>query len=226
MTRRRTRLTLSPSSPNRIILLARKPVLSPCGSRRSRRPEISRHKIVACCSRRHTCYHYSARAGESMTQDQQIRQQLAKALDWGEAHPDFRTVVDNFPVDLRGEVPPGFTHSAWELLEHLRIALWDIVEFSKDARHKSPPWPQGYWPPSPVPPQLEAWDQCVGTIVDLLEEMRGLILDSLAPSAGTVSSQPRTDIDARSATDYHSPCVPPGRDRPSAKGAEGVAEVA
>ena len=116
-----------------------------------------------------------------MTQDQQIRQQLAKALDWGEAHPDFRTVVDNFPVDLRGDVPPGFTHSAWELLEHLRIALWDIVEFSKDARHKSPPWPQGYWPPSPVPPQLEAWDQCVGTIVDLLEEMRGLILDRSRP---------------------------------------------
>ena len=64
-----------------------------------------------------------------MTQDQQIRQQLAKALDWGEAHPDFHTVIDNFPVDLRGEIPPGFTHSAWELLEHLRIALWDIVEF-------------------------------------------------------------------------------------------------
>ena len=89
-----------------------------------------------------------------MTQEQQIRQQLAKALDWGEAHADFRTVIDDFPFDLRGEVPPGFTHSAWELLEHLRIALWDVVEFTKDARHKSPPWPQGYWPPSPVPPRV------------------------------------------------------------------------
>ena len=116
-----------------------------------------------------------------MTQDQQIRQQLAKALDWGEAHPDFHTVVDNFPIDLRGEVPPGFTHSAWELLEHLRIALWDIVEFTKDARHKSPPWPQGYWPPSPVPPQLEAWDQCVESITDLLEELRGMVLDRARP---------------------------------------------
>lgn len=116
-----------------------------------------------------------------MTQDQQIRQQLAKALDWGEAHPDFHTVIDNFPVDLRGEVPPGFTHSAWELLEHLRIALWDIVEFTKDGRHKSPPWPQGYWPHSPVPPQLEAWDQCVGSIDDLLEELRAIVLDRSRP---------------------------------------------
>jgi DinB family protein len=116
-----------------------------------------------------------------MTQDQQIRQQLAKVLDWGEAHPDLHTVIDNFPIDLRGEVPPGFTHSAWELLEHLRIALWDIVEFTKDARHKSPPWPQGYWPHSPAPPQLEAWDQCVGSIDDLLEELRGIVLDRSRP---------------------------------------------
>ena len=105
-----------------------------------------------------------------MTQEQQIRQQLAKALDWGEAHPDFHTVIDDFPFDLRGEVPPGFTHSAWELLEHLRIAL-----------HKSPPWPQGYWPPSPVPPQHEAWDQCIRSVVDLLEEMRAMILDRSRP---------------------------------------------
>jgi len=116
-----------------------------------------------------------------MTQDQQVRQQLAKALDWGEAHADFRTIVGDFPVDLRGEVPPGFSHSAWELLEHMRIALADIVEFSKDARHKSPPWPGGYWPPSPSPPQEEAWDQCIASILDSLEEMRNLVLDRSRP---------------------------------------------
>ena len=74
-----------------------------------------------------------------------------KILDWGEAHVDFRTAVQDFPLDLRGEVPPGFSHSAWELMEHLRIAFWDIVEFTRDARHKSPPWPKGYWPPTPGP---------------------------------------------------------------------------
>lgn len=116
-----------------------------------------------------------------MTNDQQVRQQLAKALDWGEAHADFRVVVNDFPLDLRGEVPAGFSHSAWELVEHLRIALWDIVEFTKDPRHKSPPWPDGYWPPSPMPPQDEAWEQCIQSIADLVEEMRALILDRHRP---------------------------------------------
>ena len=116
-----------------------------------------------------------------MTHDQQLRQQLAKALDWGEAHADFRAAVDDFPVDLRGEVPPGFSHSAWELLEHMRIALWDIVQFTRDARHKSPPWPTGYWPPAPAPPQDEAWDQSVQSFLDSLEEMRELVLDRSRP---------------------------------------------
>ncbi|HVP56242.1 MAG TPA: DinB family protein [Candidatus Eisenbacteria bacterium] len=116
-----------------------------------------------------------------MTHDQQIRQLLAKALDWGEAHAAFPTAVSDFPEDLRGEVPPGFSHSAWELLEHLRVALWDIVEFTKDARHKSPPWPGGYWPPSRLPPQEEAWQQSIDSIADLFEEMRSLVLDRSRP---------------------------------------------
>ena len=116
-----------------------------------------------------------------MTNEQQIRQQIAKLLDWGDAHVDFRTAVDDFPDDLRGEVPSGYSRSAWELLEHMRVALWDIVEFTKDARHKSPPWPDGYWPPSRTPPQEEAWQQSVRSFVDLVEEMRGLILDRHRP---------------------------------------------
>jgi hypothetical protein len=116
-----------------------------------------------------------------MTNEQQVRQQLAKVIDWGDAHADFRTVVDDFDQDLRGVVPPGFTHSAWDLLEHMRVALWDIVEYTKNTRHKSPPWPDGYWPPSHNPPQEEAWDQCVESITDLLEEMRKLVLDRHRP---------------------------------------------
>ncbi|HZD30089.1 MAG TPA: DinB family protein [Candidatus Angelobacter sp.] len=116
-----------------------------------------------------------------MTQDEQLRQQLAKALDWTEAHADFRAVVNDFPLDLRGVAPQGLPHSAWELLEHLRISLGDIVKFTSGVRHKSPPWPQGYWPSSPVPPQEEAWDQSIESFLDLLEEMRGLVLDRSRP---------------------------------------------
>src|SRR3974377_389732 len=122
-----------------------------------------------------------APAGGAMTTDQQIRQQIAKLLDWGDAHADFRTAVDDFPDDLRGEVPSGFSRSAWELLEHMRIALWDIVEFTKDARHKSPPWPDGYWPPLRTPPQEEAWQQSVRSFVYLFEWVGGLILHSHPP---------------------------------------------
>jgi hypothetical protein len=73
-----------------------------------------------------------------MDQEKLLRQQLAKSLDWNEAHADFRTAVDDFPAEMRGKVPKGSPHSAWQLLEHIRIAFWDIYEFSRDARHKSP----------------------------------------------------------------------------------------
>ena len=66
-----------------------------------------------------------------MDSDKQFRQQIAKAIDWGEAHPDLAAAVADFPEELRGKVPPGFPHSAWQLLDHMRIALWDIVEFCR-----------------------------------------------------------------------------------------------
>ena len=81
-----------------------------------------------------------------MSQDKILREQLAKIIDWSEAHADFHAAVEDFPAKLRGRVPDGFPHSAWQLLEHIRLALWDILEFSRNARHKSPKWPEGYWP--------------------------------------------------------------------------------
>jgi hypothetical protein len=77
-----------------------------------------------------------------MEHDKLLRQQLAKLIDWNEAHADLSATVDGFPGKLRGQVPERFPHSAWQLLEHIRIALWDILEFSRDAKHKSPKWPE------------------------------------------------------------------------------------
>src|ERR1700690_1221768 len=114
-----------------------------------------------------------------MNQDQLLRQQLVKFLDWHEGHADFRAAVDDFPAELRGRVPQGLPYSAWQLLEHIRIALWDILEFSRSRRHKSPPWPEGYWPKasSPPDPDEEAWDASVKAVVGYLEEMRELVSD-------------------------------------------------
>jgi hypothetical protein len=112
-----------------------------------------------------------------MNHDQALREQLAKVIDWNEAHADFHAAVDGFPAKLRGRVPEGFPYSAWQLLEHIRLALWDILEFSRDARHESPKWPEGYWPTTPEPPSSDAWDKSVKAIQEHLEAMQKFIND-------------------------------------------------
>ncbi len=81
-----------------------------------------------------------------------IREHLVKLLRGGNAHVTFDDAVKGLPVALRGKRPRGAAHSAWEILEHMRIAQWDILEFSRDAKHVSPKWPDDYWPKKPAPP--------------------------------------------------------------------------
>ncbi len=113
-----------------------------------------------------------------MDHDKLLRQQLAKMIDWNEAHADLSTTLDGLPAKLRGQVPEGLPHSAWQLLEHIRLALWDILEFSRDARHKSPKWPEGYWPKTATPPSDKAWDDSVKAILKAQEELRDLVRDT------------------------------------------------
>ena len=82
----------------------------------------------------------------AVSRDDPLRQQLLALLTGGNAHADFDAAIRNLPAALRGKTPKGAEHSPWQLLEHLRIAQWDILEFSRDAKHKSPDWPEGYWP--------------------------------------------------------------------------------
>jgi uncharacterized damage-inducible protein DinB len=112
-----------------------------------------------------------------MSHDDILREQLAKVIDWNEAHADFHAAVDDFPSELRGRVPEGFPHSAWQLLEHIRLALWDILEFSRNARHKSPAWPDGYWPKTAAPPTDDAWDKSVEAVVEHVDAIRKLVTD-------------------------------------------------
>jgi uncharacterized damage-inducible protein DinB len=99
------------------------------------------------------------------TEESTLRGLLARIADWGEAHIKFDEAVKDFPAELQGKRPDGGPHSAWELLEHIRIAQWDIVEFTREAKqHVSPEWPSGYWPPSPEPPSAAAWDESVEKI--------------------------------------------------------------
>ena len=112
-----------------------------------------------------------------MQTDRQLRQHLVKLLKGGDAHADFDRAIGKFPANLRGKRPEHAEHSAWELLEHLRIAQWDILEFSRNPRHKSPEFPAGYWPSSPAPPDAEAWDKSAEAFRGDIQELCDLVAD-------------------------------------------------
>jgi len=90
-----------------------------------------------------------------------MRTELARALDWGEAHADFDAAVKDFPAALRGTVVQGLPYSAWQILEHLRLAQHDILDFSRNAKYAEMKWPDDYWPASPEPPDDTAWEKSV-----------------------------------------------------------------
>ncbi len=90
-----------------------------------------------------------------------LRQHLLTLLAGKGAHADFDAAVEGLPAELRGIRPADLPHSPWELLEHLRIAQWDILQFIRDPRHQSPDFPSGYWPRTPDPPDDAAWEQSI-----------------------------------------------------------------
>jgi hypothetical protein len=112
-----------------------------------------------------------------MQTDKLLREHLVKLLTGGDAHADFDAAIEDLPAELRGKRPPGAEHSPWELLEHLRIAQSDILEFSRNAKHKSPEWPKGYWPAKPAPPDKDAWEKSVRAFRHDLKAMSDLVSD-------------------------------------------------
>jgi DinB superfamily len=112
-----------------------------------------------------------------MNHDKSLREHLLYLLNGDGAHQDFDAVTKDIPADLRGKKPKGAPHSPWELLEHLRITQWDVLESIRNRDHVSPEFPAGYWPGSAAPPDDKAWDKSVQAfktdstrITDLLKE--------------------------------------------------------
>ncbi len=83
------------------------------------------------------------------------------SLKGGQAHATFEDAIKDFPVDLRGKKPDASPHTAWQLLEHLRLAQRDILEFCRDPKYVSPKWPEGYWPKESAPPTDTGWDESI-----------------------------------------------------------------
>ncbi len=119
------------------------------------------------------------------SQEKSLRQHLLELLNGGSAHAKFEDVVAKIPAKLRGQKAAGLPHSPWMLLEHLRIAQWDILEFSRNRKHKSPAWPEGYWPAPDTTPTPKAWDDSVKQFRADLKAMQDLV------------ANPKTDLFAK-----------------------------
>ncbi len=109
--------------------------------------------------------------------DKALREHVLYLLEGGGAHAKFEEVVAGIPPKLLGQKPAGLPHSLWMLLEHLRIAQWDILEFSRNAKHVSPQWPEGYWPKTDAPPSSAAWNTSVKKFRRDLKTMQELVKD-------------------------------------------------
>ena len=120
-----------------------------------------------------------------MTQEESLRKQLVDNLAGGHAHVGFEQAAADWDPERRGVKPSGANHSAWQLMEHLRIAAWDILEFSKSAGHVSPEWPDGYWPDTEAPPSNKVWEESIRQFQRDLKAMQALV------------AKPATDIYAR-----------------------------
>ena len=117
--------------------------------------------------------------------DRALRQHLVDLLKGGAAHVHFMDGVNGFPEAKRGAFIADLLHTGWQLLEHCRIAQWDILEFSRNPKHVSPGFPEGYWPKTPVPPDEAAWGKSVEAFERDLQEMINLV------------KNPKTDLCAK-----------------------------
>jgi len=113
----------------------------------------------------------------SSSPDRLLRDHLLYLLKGGGAHATFDAAMGDWPVQLAGAKVANFPHTAWMLLEHMRLAQWDILEFSCSSKHVSPAWPEGYWPASEAPPNEKAWTASIAAFKKDLRTMARLVSD-------------------------------------------------
>ena len=105
-----------------------------------------------------------------------LRAHLVRALDWEEAHVGFDKAVEGIPANRRGSHIAGFEHSPWQLLEHMRLAQKDLLDFCVNAKYvHALKWPDDYWPRNPAPPDDEAWTKSVAEVTADREKLKELV---------------------------------------------------
>ena len=110
-----------------------------------------------------------------MKSDTSLREHLVELLRGGHGHLDFEKAIAGLPPKLRGQKPPGLPHTPWRLVEHMRIAQWDILRYSVDPNHVSPEFPDGYWPSGDAPPSAAAWNESVAAFRSDLRALMDLV---------------------------------------------------
>ena len=113
-----------------------------------------------------------------MDADRVVREQLLSLLRGGNAHMTFDQAVADFPMERINSLPPNVTYTPWHILEHIRIAQWDILEFTRDPDHVSPRWPEGYWPPPDEPADEFKWEKTIGDFRADLRALQDMVEDS------------------------------------------------
>lgn len=112
-----------------------------------------------------------------MSKDQALREQLVYLLSGGGAHCDFDAAVEDLPGAYRGQRLQGVPHTPYRLVEHMRLAQWDILEFCRNPSHVSPDYPDGYWPSGDAPLSEEKWNQSIQSWRDDMQAMQDLVAD-------------------------------------------------
>jgi uncharacterized damage-inducible protein DinB len=110
--------------------------------------------------------------------DRPLREQLGKMLAWEDAHVGLETALADLPAELRGKVPAGAPYSAWQLLEHLRIAQHDILDFCVNPKYEEMKWPDDYWPKSAAPASAKEWDDSVSRFLADRTALQDLAADA------------------------------------------------
>ncbi|HMF94792.1 MAG TPA: DinB family protein [Vicinamibacterales bacterium] len=121
-----------------------------------------------------------------MPTDELLRAQLVNLLDSKDAHATFDAAVKGIPATLRGAVPDGWEYSAWQLVEHLRLAQADILEFCVGATYREKKWPAAYWPKRPAPPRTASWTASIARFRRDRARLQRLARDPRIDLAATV----------------------------------------
>jgi hypothetical protein len=111
---------------------------------------------------------------------------LASSINWKQAHATFDDAVADFPAELRGCRPDHFPHSAWELVEHIRLAQADLISFMRDASYSAPRWPDDYWPSSQGPRDSSEWDSSIANVKRDRTELEATATDPALDLTSTI----------------------------------------